>query len=169
MPVLSHQGAAAPCGITATSRSCFGGGDHVVACYFNLHKVVLHELESEGATYFPRDIELLSCDHPDFHPTDVFEDADGSLLIVEDAQAEVGAFGAELVERGGKMGKLRARGSRSRGLVRGLVQGRCTSKEKDSAEGRERGMETARKQGPVELKAARPEDEQTDESAVPSP
>lgn len=85
MPVLSHQGAAAPCGLIAGSDSLFGGkhDQQLFACYFNLHKVVQQELIANGPTYETRDTDFLACDHPDFHPTDVFEDADGSLLIVD--------------------------------------------------------------------------------------
>jgi len=85
MPVLNHQGAAAPCGLIAGSDALFGGqhDQHLFACYFNLHKVVMHQLIPDGPTFTTVDTDLLSCDHPDFHPTDVFEDADGSLLIVD--------------------------------------------------------------------------------------
>ena len=85
MPVLSHQGAAAPCGLIAGSRSLWGGGfdQHLFACYFNLHRVVQHRLIPDGPGYRTEDTTLISCDHPDFHPTDVFEDADGSLLVVD--------------------------------------------------------------------------------------
>jgi hypothetical protein len=85
LPVLSHQGPAAPCGVIAGGPELFGGGhaDQVFACYFNLRKVVQHELVPDGATFTTRDVDLLACDHPDFHPTDVLEDADGSLLIVD--------------------------------------------------------------------------------------
>ncbi|MFN5974431.1 MAG: PVC-type heme-binding CxxCH protein, partial [Planctomyces sp.] len=85
MPVLSHQGAAAPCGLIAGSQHLFGGGhdQQLFACYFNLHKVVQHRLIPDGPTYRTEDTEFLACEHPDFHPTDVFEDADGSLLIVD--------------------------------------------------------------------------------------
>lgn len=85
MPVLSHQGAAAPCGLIAGSETLFGGGESqsLFACYFNLHRIVRHVLVEEGATYSTVDQEFVACDHPDFHPTDVFEDADGSLLIVD--------------------------------------------------------------------------------------
>jgi putative membrane-bound dehydrogenase-like protein len=85
MPVLVHQGPAAPAGIIAGSESLFGGdaADHLFACYFNLHKVVEHVLIPQGATYQSTEREFLACDHPDFHPTDVYEDADGSLLIVD--------------------------------------------------------------------------------------
>jgi len=85
MPVLNHQGAAAPCGIIAGSESLFGGGslDHVFCCYFNLHKVVEHTLIPYGATFKTEDRDFVACDHPDFHPTDVYEDADGSLIVVD--------------------------------------------------------------------------------------
>lgn len=85
MPVLSHQGAAAPCGLIAGSSSLFSGTatDNLFACYFNLHKVVRHQLVPNGPTFETIDTDFLACDHPDFHPTDVFEDADGSLLIVD--------------------------------------------------------------------------------------
>src|SRR5262249_42449892 len=36
-----------------------------------------------GASYRTRDIDFVVSDNPDFHPTDVIEDADGSLLIVD--------------------------------------------------------------------------------------
>lgn len=85
MPVLNHQGAAAPCGLIGGTDSMLGGGhsQQLFACYFNLHKVVQHKLKPNGPTYDTEDIDFLACDHPDFHPTDVFEDADGSLLIVD--------------------------------------------------------------------------------------
>jgi putative membrane-bound dehydrogenase-like protein len=85
MPVMTHMGAAAPAGIIAGSESLFGGGhlDQLFGCYFNLHKVVRHELTPYGATYKTKEFDFVSCEHPDFHPTDVFEDADGSLLVVD--------------------------------------------------------------------------------------
>lgn len=85
MPNLVHEGAAAPCGLTAVSASLFGGGygDQLLACYFNLHKVVRYELQADGPTFSTKGEDLIASDHPDFHPTDVFEDADGSLLVVD--------------------------------------------------------------------------------------
>ncbi len=85
MPNLVHQGAAAPCGLIAGSEAVFGGGyqDNLFACYFNLHKVVRHTLTADGPTFRTQEEDFLACEHPDFHPTDVFEDADGSLLVVD--------------------------------------------------------------------------------------
>ena len=50
---------------------------------FNLHKVTRHVLEPSGATFTNRDTDFLVSDSRDFHPTDVIEDADGSLLVVD--------------------------------------------------------------------------------------
>jgi hypothetical protein len=39
-----------------------------------------HVLERDGATFKCRNEDFAVSTHPDFHPTDVFEDADGSIL-----------------------------------------------------------------------------------------
>ena len=85
MPVMTHMGAAAPCGLTTYRSRVFGAdwSDNLLACYFNLRKVVRHELIPDGATFKTKDTDLLASDHVDFHPTDVLEDADGSILIVD--------------------------------------------------------------------------------------
>ena len=85
MPVMTHMGAAAPCGLTMYHSRVFGAdwSDNLLACYFNLHKVVRHELLPDGATFKTRDTDLVTSDHVDFHPTDVLEDADGSVLVVD--------------------------------------------------------------------------------------
>ena len=85
MPVLTHMDAAAPCGMTAYRSRLFGADyfDNLFTCYFNLRKVSRHQLIPNGATFTTRDSDFLSSDNHDFHPTDVLEDADGSLLIVD--------------------------------------------------------------------------------------
>ncbi len=85
MPVMTHMGAAAPCGLTMYRSHVFGADwpDNLLACYFNLHKVVRHELIPDGATFKTKDTDLLASTDVDFHPTDVLEDADGSVLIVD--------------------------------------------------------------------------------------
>jgi putative heme-binding domain-containing protein len=85
MPVLLHMGPAAPCGLTRYESDAFGRAyqDNVFACYFNLHKVGRHVLKPEGATFTTRDEDFVTSPDLDFHPTDVIEDADGSLLIVD--------------------------------------------------------------------------------------
>jgi putative membrane-bound dehydrogenase-like protein len=85
MPVLTHLGAAAPCGLHRYESSAFGADyrDNLFACCFNMHKVTRHVLVPEGATYRTVDSDFLVSDSLDFHPTDVIEDADGSLLVVD--------------------------------------------------------------------------------------
>ena len=58
-------------------------GNNIFATEFNLGKVVRAELERSGSTYSVTEREFLSCNNRDFHPTDVIEDADGSLLVVD--------------------------------------------------------------------------------------
>ena len=85
MPVLSHMGPAAPCGLTRYESGAFGEDyrDNLFACQFNLRKVSRHVLRPAGATYTSEDSDFLVSDNHDFHPTDVLDDADGSLLVVD--------------------------------------------------------------------------------------
>ncbi len=85
MPVLLHMGPAAPCGLTRYESDTFGKSyqDNLFACYFNLHKVGRHVLTPQGATFTTKDEDFVTSPDLDFHPTDVLEDADGSLLIVD--------------------------------------------------------------------------------------
>ena len=85
MPVMTHMSAAAPAGLTTYRSRGLGADfyDNLFACYFNLHKVVRHVLVPDGATFKTKDIDFVTSDSHDFHPTDVLEDADGSLLIVD--------------------------------------------------------------------------------------
>src|SRR5205807_7358603 len=48
-----------------------------------MHKVSRHVLEPEGATFRVRDEDFLVSSNLDFHPTDLLEDADGSLLVID--------------------------------------------------------------------------------------
>jgi putative membrane-bound dehydrogenase-like protein len=85
MPVLTHLGAAAPCGLVRYESCVFGPEykDNLFACLFNMHKVTRHLLEPDGATFSVRDEDFLVSSNLDFHPTDVLEDADGSLLVID--------------------------------------------------------------------------------------
>jgi putative membrane-bound dehydrogenase-like protein len=85
LPVLSHLGPAAPCGITSYRSDIFGRDyqDNFFVCCFNLHKVLRYELAPDGATYSAKQTDFLSSDDPDFHPTGVIEDADGSLIVLD--------------------------------------------------------------------------------------
>ena len=85
MPALTHFGAAAPSGLTRYASRVFGDGyrDNFFAALFNLQKVTRHVLEPSGATFTSRDSDFVVSNSRDFHPTDVLEDADGSLLVLD--------------------------------------------------------------------------------------
>ena len=85
MPALTHLGAAAPSGLTRYASRAFGDEyhDNFFAALFNLQKVTRHVLEPSGATFKSRDSDFVVSNSRDFHPTDVLEDADGSLLVVD--------------------------------------------------------------------------------------
>ena len=93
LSVATHLGPAAPVGLARYQSSVFGDGyrNNLFASLFNMHKVTRHILRPAGATYETEDSDFLVSDNPDFHPTDVMEDADGSLLIV-DTGAWLGAI-----------------------------------------------------------------------------
>ena len=85
MPVLSELGAAAPTGVTRYKSSGFGPAykDNVFVAQFNMQKVSRHELTASGASFTSKDSDFVTSDDRDFHPTDVLEDADGSLLVID--------------------------------------------------------------------------------------
>jgi putative membrane-bound dehydrogenase-like protein len=85
MPVLTHLGPAAPSGLARYESDAFGPEykDNLFAAVFNQRRVSRHVLTSSGATFTCRDEDFLVSDNRDFHPTDVQEDADGSLLVVD--------------------------------------------------------------------------------------
>src|SRR5207245_1449448 len=85
LPPLAHLGAAAPAGLARYESRVFGPEyqDNLFAALFNMHKVTRHVLEPHGATFKTRDEDFVVSSNLDFHPTDVQEDADGSLLVVD--------------------------------------------------------------------------------------
>jgi putative membrane-bound dehydrogenase-like protein len=85
MPVMSELGPAVPAGLTRYASRVFGAGyrESFFAAMFNLRKVTRHVLVPAGATFVTRDSDFLVSDSRDFHPTDVIEDADGSLLVID--------------------------------------------------------------------------------------
>ena len=85
LPAMTHLGPAAPVGLARYRSSVFGEDyrSNLFATLFNMHKVTRHVLRPKGATYETEDSDFLVSDSSDFHPTDVMEDADGSLLVVD--------------------------------------------------------------------------------------
>lgn len=78
-------GAAAPSGLCRYEGDGLGTEfrDNFFATSFNLRKVTRHALRRSGASYAADTTDFVVSDNPDFHPTDVLPDADGSLLIVD--------------------------------------------------------------------------------------
>jgi putative heme-binding domain-containing protein len=78
LPVLVPMIATAPSGhvVSRVTGELYG-------TYFNTHKVQRHVLERDGATFRAKTEDFVVSPHADFHPTDVLEDADGSLLVVD--------------------------------------------------------------------------------------
>ncbi len=57
--------------------------DNFFVTQFNTHKVVRTVLTRSGGTFTAETHDFLSSPSTDFHPTDVLEDADGSLLVID--------------------------------------------------------------------------------------
>lgn len=85
MPVLADLGPAVPAGLTRYASRVFGDGfrDNFFAAMFNIRRVTRHVLEPSGATFTVRSSDFVVSEDRDFHPTDVIEDADGSLLVID--------------------------------------------------------------------------------------
>ncbi len=87
MPVLTHLGPAAPCGMCYAESPALGDDLYshslFVAC-FNMQKVSNLHVGQSGPHFKAVDAkDFLVSNNRDFHPTDVIEDADGSLLVID--------------------------------------------------------------------------------------
>jgi putative membrane-bound dehydrogenase-like protein len=76
-----NLGHVAPAGIMRVRSNALRPGDLLFA-EFNTHRIMRAILEPRGSTFTGRTEMFLSSSDPDVHFTDVLEDADGSLLVV---------------------------------------------------------------------------------------
>ncbi len=85
LPPMTIWGRVAPAGVVRYRGEQFGAEyrGRLFTAHFNPHKVTWHDVRRHGSTYLIDNHDFLSSADPDFHPTDVLEDADGSLLIVD--------------------------------------------------------------------------------------
>ena len=90
MKPIAELGPAAPSGLLTMSQATpwIATGNPqsqttMVAALFNLQKVTAHSLTPIGASYTASTSDLVVGEQLDFHPVDVLEDVDGSLLIVD--------------------------------------------------------------------------------------
>ena len=60
-----------------------GLNGNLLCTQFNMRKVSRHQLVPDGATFRTIDSDFVVSDNVDFHPTDVVEDADGTVLIAD--------------------------------------------------------------------------------------
>lgn len=80
---MVEMGPAAPAGLTMLNHPGHGLTGRLACAQFNMRKVSVHLLKAEGAGFTADSADLLVSQFPDFHPTDVLEDADGTILVVD--------------------------------------------------------------------------------------
>ena len=83
LPILSQMGPAAPSGIVMPRNNALGLRGDLLCSNFNLRRISRHRLTLNGSSYASTNESFLESDQNDFHPTDVIEDADGSLLVAD--------------------------------------------------------------------------------------
>jgi putative membrane-bound dehydrogenase-like protein len=85
LPVLYRLDAVAPSGLVHYRGEAFGPADHdsLFAALFGARAVKRYRLRRDGATFAAEAEDFLTAASEHFHPTDVLEDADGSLLVVD--------------------------------------------------------------------------------------
>jgi len=82
---VHNFGHVAVSGLTRYQSTSFGEGyrGNVFVTFFNTHKVTRAILSRQGSTYACRTEAFFEAHSDDFHCTDVLEDADGSLLVID--------------------------------------------------------------------------------------
>jgi hypothetical protein len=84
MPVMTKLPRVAPAGLMRYRGSSFGEAfaGNLFSAQFNTGRIMRHVITPVGATFKTVDEPFMSSDSLDTHPTDVLEDADGSLIVV---------------------------------------------------------------------------------------
>ena len=85
MPVMSKFARVSPSGLVRFRGQSFGDdyAGNLFSAEFNTGRVMRHMVFPDGATYRTEDSPFMESTGMMTHPTDVFQDADGSLLIVD--------------------------------------------------------------------------------------
>jgi putative membrane-bound dehydrogenase-like protein len=88
LPALAIYPAVALSGMTRYRGQQFPSpfGDCLFTAQFNARRVVAHRLVRHGATFRSEDDDFVATEDPDFHPSDVLEDIDGTLLVVDNGR-----------------------------------------------------------------------------------
>lgn len=85
MPVMTKFARIAPAGLLQYRGTSWGAEfkGNLFSAQFNPHRIQRHKLFRDGATFRTEDSDFVTSTDPDFHPTDVIEDADGSMLFLD--------------------------------------------------------------------------------------
>jgi putative membrane-bound dehydrogenase-like protein len=85
LPLLYRLDAVAPSGLVRYRGEALGPAyrDNLFAAQFGARTVKRYVLRRDGATFAAEAEDFLTATTEHFHPTDVLEDADGSLLVVD--------------------------------------------------------------------------------------
>jgi putative membrane-bound dehydrogenase-like protein len=85
LPAVTLFARVAPAGLIRYRSSSFGPDyqGNLFSAQFNPHRVQRHILRREGGTFRTDDEDFITSTDIDVHLTDIVEDADGSLLIVD--------------------------------------------------------------------------------------
>jgi putative membrane-bound dehydrogenase-like protein len=83
LPILAQLGPSASSGLLMPRSDALGVRGDLLCADFNLRRISRHKLTPSGSSYSEETDSFLESDQTDFHPTDVIEDADGSLLVAD--------------------------------------------------------------------------------------
>ena len=85
LPPLTLFPAVALSGLARYDGAAFPTEFHgnLFSAQHNTRKIGRHILRREGSTFVSDDSDFLTTDDPDFHPSDVLQDKDGSLLVLD--------------------------------------------------------------------------------------
>ncbi|RRB01091.1 PVC-type heme-binding CxxCH protein [Larkinella rosea] len=84
MPVMTKLARVAPSGIMRYRGTVLGAEyqNNLFNAEFNTGRVMRHRVQPDGGSFKTIDEVFMKSSAPDSHPTDVLQDADGSLLVV---------------------------------------------------------------------------------------
>jgi glucose/arabinose dehydrogenase len=85
LPAMTMLARVAPSGLVRYRGDALGSDMHgnLFSAQFNTGRVMRHVLTPQGSTYRTEDMPFVTATSPDAHPTDVLQDADGSLIVIE--------------------------------------------------------------------------------------
>ena len=85
MPVMTKFARIAPSGLLRYKGPAFGAEfqGNLFSAHFNAHRVQRHKVSRLGATYKTEDQDFFVSSDPDLHPTDVMQEPDGNIIVVD--------------------------------------------------------------------------------------